>query len=44
MKRTLPGGSDFYQVEVTHRGKVTIDADTARAKGAELTLGQPGFR
>lgn len=35
----VPGGSAFYQVEVTHRGLVTFTADELAAGGAQLTLG-----
>ncbi|MGW5645049.1 hypothetical protein ACWEV3_40910 [Saccharopolyspora sp. NPDC003752] len=35
----VPGGQDFYQVEVSHRGKVPVDETTARAGMTQLTLG-----
>lgn len=35
----VPGGSEFYQVEVSHRGKVTVSAEEAREEGAQLSLG-----
>ncbi|GAA1881710.1 hypothetical protein GCM10009836_73730 [Pseudonocardia ailaonensis] len=34
----VPTGGDFYQVEISHRGKVTVDADEL-ANGPALTLG-----
>lgn len=35
----VPGGGQFYQVEVSHRGKVTVTADAAKAGAVKLTLG-----
>ena len=35
----VPGGSRFYQVEVSHRGKVTVSAAEAKAGGFAATLG-----
>jgi hypothetical protein len=35
----VPNGEDFYQIEVTHRGKVTVTADDAKAGRVALTLG-----
>jgi len=35
----VPGGKPFYQVEVTHRGKVTYSADDVKAGNVELSLG-----
>jgi hypothetical protein len=35
----VAGGSDFYQVEVTHRGKITVSDADARDGKASFTLG-----
>lgn len=35
----VPANEDFYQIEVSHRGKVTFDAEEARAGTVALTLG-----
>lgn len=35
----VPTGEKFYQVEVTHRGKVTVTADDAKAGRVSLSLG-----
>jgi hypothetical protein len=35
----VPGDEKFYQVEVTHRGKLTIEAADAKAVGVAATLG-----
>jgi hypothetical protein len=35
----VPGGSRFYQVEVSHRGKVTVSASEAKASGFAASLG-----
>lgn len=35
----VPGGHDFYQVEVSHRGKIAVPSDEARAGEVALTLG-----
>ncbi len=35
----VPSGEKFYQVEVTHRGKITVTADEAKAGMVSLTLG-----
>lgn len=35
----VPNGHDYYQVEVSHRGKVTLKGDDARAGKASLTIG-----
>ncbi|AHH93724.1 hypothetical protein [Kutzneria albida] len=35
----VPVGEKFYQVEVSHRGKVTVQADQARTTGVFVTLG-----
>jgi hypothetical protein len=35
----VPGGHDFYQVEVSHRGKIAVSGDEARAGAVGLTLG-----
>ncbi|OZF40834.1 hypothetical protein CH296_00290 [Rhodococcus sp. 14-2496-1d] len=34
----VPAGSDFYKVEVSHRGEVTYPADQARS-GVFMTIG-----
>jgi hypothetical protein len=35
----VPDGEKFYQVEVTHRGKITVPADEARTGMVSLSLG-----
>lgn len=35
----VPTGEEFYQVEVTNRGKVTVTAEEAKAGKVALTLG-----
>lgn len=35
----VPGGSKFYQVEVSHRGKVTFSADEVKAGKVGMSLG-----
>lgn len=35
----VPEGSKFYQVEVSHRGKLTVSAAEAKAGGFASTLG-----
>jgi hypothetical protein len=35
----VPDGEKFYQVEVTHRGKITVPAEDAKAGRVALTLG-----
>ncbi|QUQ69815.1 hypothetical protein [Kutzneria sp. CA-103260] len=35
----VPNDDKFYQVEITHRGKVTVTADDAKAGRVALTLG-----
>jgi hypothetical protein len=35
----VPSGHDFYQVEVSHRGKIAVSADEARDGLVALTLG-----
>jgi hypothetical protein len=35
----VPAGSDFYQVEVSHRGKVTFEGRRLQTDGFSLTLG-----
>lgn len=35
----VPTGYDFYQVEVSHRGKIAVSDDEARAGEVALTLG-----
>jgi hypothetical protein len=35
----VPNGEKFYQVEITHRGKVTVTADDAKAGRVSLSLG-----
>lgn len=35
----VPAGESFYQVEVSHRGKVTVEQKEAQAGGVSLTLG-----
>ena len=35
----VPGGSKFYQVEVSNRGKVTVSAKEAKAGGFAASLG-----
>ena len=35
----VPAGHDFYQVEVSHRGKIAVSDDEARAGEVALTLG-----
>jgi hypothetical protein len=35
----VPAGSDFYQVEVSHRGKVTVEGRRLETDGVSLTLG-----
>lgn len=35
----VPTGEEFYQVEVTHRGKITVTAEEAKAGEVALTLG-----
>ncbi|MEK6440133.1 hypothetical protein [Pseudonocardia sp. T1-2H] len=35
----VPAGSDFYQVEVSHRGKVTFEGRRLQTDGVSLTLG-----
>lgn len=35
----VPGDEKFYQVEVSHRGKITVDAAQARKIGLSATLG-----
>jgi hypothetical protein len=35
----VPAGPDFYQVEVSHRGKITVTPEEAKAGAVELTLG-----
>lgn len=35
----VPDGQQFYQVEVTHRGKVSVTADQAKAGKVSLSLG-----
>lgn len=34
-----PNGEKFYQVEVTHCGKITVTADEAKTGQVSLTLG-----
>ncbi|MHA6793506.1 hypothetical protein ACVGVM_08310 [Pseudonocardia bannensis] len=36
----VPGGSSFYQVEVSHRGRITVQAADARAGLVGVTLGR----
>lgn len=35
----VPAGHDFYQVEVSHRGKIAVSDEEARAGEVALTLG-----
>ena len=35
----VPNGEKFYQVEITHRGKITVTADDAKAGRVALSLG-----
>ena len=35
----MPGGHDFYQVEIGHHGKIAVSADEARNGQVALTLG-----
>ncbi|MEV6607414.1 hypothetical protein [Kutzneria sp. NPDC051319] len=35
----VPNGEKFYQIEISHRGKVTVTADDAKAGRVSLTLG-----
>ena len=35
----VPNGEKFYQVEITHRGKITVTADDAKAGTVALSLG-----
>jgi hypothetical protein len=35
----VPEGSDFYQVEVSHRGKISVQAADARAGRVAVSLG-----
>ncbi|HYQ64532.1 hypothetical protein [Actinophytocola sp.] len=35
----VQGGHDFYQVEVSHRGKITVSAAEAKSRQVALTLG-----
>ena len=35
----VPGDEKFYQVEVTHRGKITVEAADAKSVGVAATLG-----
>lgn len=35
----VPGGSKFYQVEVSHRGKITVSSGEAKAGGFAASLG-----
>lgn len=35
----VPAGSKFYQVEVSHRGKVTVSSTEAKAGGFGASLG-----
>jgi hypothetical protein len=35
----VPDGEKFYQVEVTHRGKITVPADEAKTGMVSLSLG-----
>ncbi|PYC83489.1 hypothetical protein C7C46_08880 [Streptomyces tateyamensis] len=35
----VPSGAKFYQVEISHRGKLTVPADEARSGGFAATLG-----
>lgn len=35
----VPSGPDFYQVEVTHRGKVTVQAADAKTGRVALSIG-----
>jgi hypothetical protein len=35
----VPSGHDFYQVEVSHRGKIAVSDDEARDGLVALTLG-----
>lgn len=35
----VPGGSKFYQVEVSHRGKLTVSSAEAKAGGFAASLG-----
>jgi hypothetical protein len=37
--RSVPEGSAFYQVEVSHRGKITYQAADAQAGGVSVSLG-----
>jgi hypothetical protein len=39
MVPNVPSGERFYQIEVTHRGKVTVTADDAKAGRVALSLG-----
>jgi hypothetical protein len=35
----VPGGAKFYQVEVSHRGKITVSSAEAKAGGFAASLG-----
>jgi hypothetical protein len=35
----VPGGSKFYQVEVSHRGKITVSSAEAKAGKFAASLG-----
>jgi len=35
----VPAGESFYQVEVTHRGKINVSAEDARNGSTALSLG-----
>jgi hypothetical protein len=37
--KSVPSGHDFYQVEVSHRGKIAVSDKEARAGATSLTLG-----
>jgi len=37
--KDVPGGKKFYQVQVSHRGKVPVQADDAKAGRTSLSLG-----
>ncbi|GAA3483266.1 hypothetical protein GCM10018966_077980 [Streptomyces yanii] len=35
----VPGGQDFYQVEISHRGKIQLSAEEAKSGGFSGSLG-----
>lgn len=37
--RNVPDGSKFYQVEVSHRGKITVPSSEAKTAGFTASLG-----